>query len=71
MFWIGLIVGAIVGWFGSAAFHLWYGMRATNMNWDEYTDYCALGVEAGNNRESTITVTHDGEVLNELVLEEE
>lgn len=71
MFWIGIVVGAIVGWLGSAAFHLWYGMRACDMSYDEFLNFAALGVQAGDNRESTITVTHDDEVVDVLVLKEE
>lgn len=71
MFWIGLIVGIIIGWIGSMVFHVWSAMRKANMSLVEFISFACLAIDAGNNRESTITVTHEGEVLNELVLEEE
>ncbi len=71
MFWIGLIVGIIIGWIGSMVFHVLVGLRKANMNLVEFINFAGLAIDAGNNRESTITVTHNGEVLDELVLEEE
>ena len=71
MFWIGLIVGAIVGTIGLVALIVLYGLKYFNMSWNEAAAMSSIYHEAGHNRESTITLTHNGEVLDELTLEEE
>lgn len=71
MFWIGLIVGLVVGviacWFGLMLFT----MKITGMSVYEMADCGNLMIEAGQNRESTI-VAYDsnGEQLCGVLLEE-
>ena len=71
MFWIGLIVGIIIGFVAFAIFGMLYALRFYNISWEEAMGFCGIMYEAGHNRESMILVTHDDEVLDALVLEEE
>lgn len=70
MFWIGLIIGIIVGWFAYNGVSFYLGARAANMSVDEFWQVCGLVFEAGHNRKSTLTALHDQEILGTVVLEE-
>lgn len=70
MFWIGIIVGVILGAVGYGLNAIRIGAKAMNMTVEELFDCSKLMVEAGHNRESTIAVWHDGEVLETVDLEE-
>lgn len=70
MFWIGLIVGIIVGAVGYGLNAVRLGAKASNMSLEEFWDCASLIVEAGHNRESTVTAWHDGEMLDVVELEE-
>ena len=70
MFWIGLIVGIIVGIPATMAICAKLIMIWGNMTVDEWSDCIDLVMEAGNNREATLSVWHDGETLRTVELEE-
>ena len=66
MFWIGLIVGA----FAWAAFTIVFTLKVTNMSYKEFEDSVGLLIEAGNNRESTLSVHYDDACQNVMTFEE-
>ena len=69
MFWIGMIVGIVVTFLVSFAYIAWC-FKVTGVTYDEYADMTEVIGEAITNRESTIQVWHNGELLDETVLEE-
>ena len=70
MFWIGMIVGLIIG--AIVIYHglIWYAQKISGMSIDEMGDCGRLLLDASENRESTIVVYHDGMELNSVLLEE-
>lgn len=70
MFWIGIIVGIIIGAVGYGMNAVRIGAKAMNMTVSELWDCSSLLVEAGYNRESTVSVWHDGETIGVVELEE-
>lgn len=69
MFWIGLIVGIVLGWLGYGLYAVRLGAKASNMTLKEFWDCSVLIVEAGHNRESTMSVWHDGETIGVVELD--
>jgi hypothetical protein len=69
MFWIGFIVGMITLIAAVFAFIAWC-FYVTKVDYVEYCDMRDAVAEAVVNRESTITVTHDDEVLSSVTLKE-
>lgn len=69
MFWIGLIVGVVITLLAIAGYFLWC-MKNAQMSFREYGDFCEFLGDALDNRESTMQVWHDGELLNEMNFEE-
>ena len=63
MFWIGMIVGIIIGAVGLVAIWTLLAVKWTNMSVDELAECGGLIMEAGNNRASTLSVWHDGETI--------
>lgn len=70
MFWIGFIVGIVIGVIGYSITTVLGAMRITNMSFDEFWGSTELLIEAGNNRESKITLHYDDEDRNVLTFEE-
>ena len=70
MFWIGIIVGVIIGDVVSIAGVAMFALKATNMTIDEIAECGLLIQEAGNNREATLQVWHNGKIIDEVKLEE-
>lgn len=70
MFWIGFIVGIIIGAISCMAIWSLLVMKWTNMSMDEISACGGLILEAGNNRASTMSVWHDGELLEEVEFED-
>ena len=70
MFWIGLIVGIIIGAIVCHFGMIMYAMKATGMSIDEMEDCGLLLIDAGQNRESAIVLYHDDDELDRVVLEE-
>lgn len=70
MFWIGLIVGIIVG---TVILYLLSRLVMTAMfgSYEKYSEGFELLLTASDNRESTVQVWHDGECLDEVIFEEE
>ncbi len=69
MFWIGLIVGVVLTVVIAAAYIMWC-FWITKIDRDEYRDYIDVVCDALWNRESTLQVYHDGELLNEVTFKE-
>lgn len=69
MFWIGLIIGIIVGSIGIMVVSIRY---VTNLygSWESFNKGTDLLEVATNNRESVVRVYHDGELLDEVTFEE-
>ena len=57
MFWIGMIIGIIIGAVGYIAGSYLYTLKSMNMSWEEFLDYINIGIVAGNNRESVLTLS--------------
>lgn len=70
MFWIGIIVGIIIGVVAGWAILALFTLKYTNMTMDEISACGWLIAEAGNNRAATMSVYHDGELLDMVELEE-
>ena len=70
MFWIGMIVGVIIGVVGYGLNAVRIGAKALNMTVGELWDCTELIYEAGHNRESKVTAWHDGKMLDVVELEE-
>lgn len=70
MFWIGLIVGFIIGGIAWFAFSYVFSLKMTNMSWNEFEDSVQFLIEAGNNRESKMTLHYNDEDRNVLTFEE-
>jgi hypothetical protein len=68
MFWIGLIVGIVLGVVGVFAVCLYYGNNVWFASSDEFRDAIRAIDVASKNRESTITVEHNGEVIYDVEL---
>lgn len=69
MFWIGLIVGVIIG-IGAVAAWLFYCYKVTFRDVDTFVDMVNVLAVANENRESHVIVTHNDEVLATAVFEE-
>ena len=69
MFWIGLIVGVVLTVVIAAAYIKWC-FWICKVDRDEFDDYLEVVSDALNNRESTLQVYHDGELLNEVTFKE-
>ena len=69
MFWIGLIVGVVLTVAIAAAYIMWC-FWVCKIDRDEYCDYVEVMSDAIRNRESTLQVYHDGELLNEVTFKE-
>lgn len=70
MFVIGLIVGFVLGGVLITAGLVACSMKLYNLSWQEVEDTFGLLYEAGNNRESTLTLTKDGTIVDAVTLEE-
>lgn len=66
MFWIGMVVGFIV----CIVIARIIASKLGNMSWDEWCDCAMLICDAGQNRESTITVMANDEFVGAYTLEE-
>lgn len=70
MFWVGLIVGVVIG-IGIMLTICYMGYRVLNIrSLDEMGDIIDTLTIAGENRESVITVTHNDEVIGICTLSE-
>lgn len=69
MFWIGFIVGVVITLLAFTGLFLW-SMKTLQMDFREYGEFCELLGDAVENRESTMQVWHDGELVNEMDFEE-
>jgi hypothetical protein len=69
MFWIGLIVGIIISVVAFAGYFMWC-LYCTQMSFDDFEDFCDVLGDAVWNRESSMQVWHDGELINEMIFEE-
>lgn len=69
MFWIGLIIGIIVGIIGIMVVSTRYVVNLYG-SWEAFDKGTDLLEVATNNRESVMRVYHDGEVLDEVIFEE-
>lgn len=69
MFWIGLIVGVLFT-VGLAFAWIKYCFWITKVDREEFNDYIDVLGDAIWNRESTLQVYHDGELLNEVTFKE-
>lgn len=69
MFWIGLIVGILISVVAVIAIIKWC-FWVTKVDRDEFDDYVDVISDAIWNRESTLQVYHDGELLNEVTFKE-
>lgn len=70
MFWIGMIVGIVLGiaaLFVIALLHCTY----TCGSWQKWSEACGLLDCALDNRESIIVAYHEGEILDEVRFPEE
>lgn len=67
MFWIGLIVGIVLCVLAYACIY-WYGTHRICSSPDEYWDCIGAVYEATQNRESTLIVEHNGEVIYDVEL---
>lgn len=70
MLLIGIIIGIVLGIVGYGTYAVRIGAKAANMTVKEFWDCSVLIVEAGHNRESTMSVWHDGETIGVVELEE-
>lgn len=69
MFWIGFIVGMVVTIVLPLAYIAWC-FYVCRVDYVEFCDVRESIAQALVNRESTITVTHDEEVLSSVTLKE-
>ena len=69
MFWIGLIVGILISVVAVIAIIKW-SFWVTKVDREEFDDYIEVLGAAIWNRESTLQVYHDGELLNEVTFKE-
>lgn len=69
MFWIGLIVGIVLTVVIATAFVMWCFWVA-QVDRDEFRGYTEVIGAALWNRESTLQVYHDGELLDEVTFKE-
>ena len=69
MFWIGFIVGIITLIVASFAFLAWC-FWVTETTFEEFKSVVNVNAAAWANRESVMQVWHDGELLDEVILEE-
>lgn len=70
MFWIGLIVGIILGAVAFGSIGWWFTTRVLCNSPEEFEGVYNVMVDATQNRESEIQVIHDGEVLNRVVFKD-
>lgn len=70
MFWIGMIVGAIITLVAVIGYFVWV-CRDANANFDDLVRIGEAGRQACHNRESTLQVWHEDECLFETVFEED
>lgn len=70
MFWIGIIIGIIIGMTIVIKLFPPLAAKLMNISLDEFKECIELIDTAGSNRASTMMVYHDGEVLNTVELEE-
>ena len=59
MFWIGMIVGVIIGVVGYICWSLWFTTRFTRMNTNEFFDLVGELDGVGKYREAEITITRN------------
>lgn len=69
MFWIGLIVGVVIGLVALVVLFLW-SLHVNKMDLCDYVEFCYVLGDAVENRESSMQVWHDGELINEMIFEE-
>lgn len=69
MFWIGFIVGFVVFAAAPLAYLLWC-MHVLGLSFKEFGGVANANACAFTNRESTVQVWHDGELLDIVTLEE-
>lgn len=69
MFWIGFIVG-IISLLALVFACFVFCMCVTGTTWEEFQAVVMANADAFGNRESVMQVWHDGELLNEVTLEE-
>ena len=73
MFWIGMIVGIVIGLMlvvaASYGYYKWM-CQEFNCDLDDLAELGAAGAEAFTNRESRLVVVHEGETIFETVFEE-
>ena len=69
MFWIGLIVGIIIAAVLPFGYLMWC-MYCTGTSFREFGAMTMCNAYAVTNRESAVQVWHDGELIDEVVLEE-
>ena len=74
MFWIGMLVGIVIGLMLAGAlgyrYYKWL-CQEFNCDLDDLAELGAAGMEAFTNRESRLIVVHDNETIFETVFEEE
>ena len=70
MFWIGLIVGAVVGIALYTIFAVWRALRVLDCSLEEFFGMCGILVDTADNRESTLACVKDDEILSEYALVE-
>ena len=74
MFWIGMLVGIVIGLMLAVAaaygYYKWM-CQEFNCDSDDLAELGAAGIEAFTNRESRLIVTHGNETIFETVFEEE
>lgn len=74
MFWIGMLVGIVIGLMLAVAaaygYYKWM-CQELNCDLDDLAELGHAGMEAFTNRESKLIVVHDDETIFETVFEEE
>lgn len=70
MFWIGLIVGIVIGAIAYLSYSCWQCMKQFNCDFWELTGMLLIVKDVGQNREATLACVKDNDVLSEYVLAE-
>lgn len=69
MFWIGMIIGAIIGYLALWV-HVAWACKSFGVSYAEFNSIADTIGEAVTNRESEIQVWHDGRLIDVTYLEE-
>lgn len=70
MFWIGLIVGIVIGAIAYLSYSTWQCTKQFNCSFWELSEMLWIVKDVGQNREAALACIKDDEIMSEYTLEE-